>query len=228
MELYLVRHGEPDWTQGGIARNDPVLTQLGHDQAQLVADRLEPLKGMDEIWVSPMNRAQQTGEPIAEALGFDSETYDWLHELKNPPEFEGQPGEEVNRYFETVNLRPIEDLWDGFGKNGESFRDFHIRVTEGLVDTLDSHGIHPYPDSQHLWKLDELGKRIVIVAHGGTNAVILGYLLGLDPVPWEWERFAHPHTGVSRLNMVRIADGWAFSLRQVGDVSHLPREMVTT
>ena len=223
-----MRHGEPDWTQGGIARNDPVLTQLGHHQAQLVADRLAPMKGVDEIWVSPMNRAQQTSEPIAEALGFEIETYEWLHELKNPPEFEGRPGEEVNRYFETVNLRPIEDLWDGFGKNGESFRDFHIRVTEGLVATLDSHGIHPYPDSQHLWKLDEPGKRVLIVAHGGTNAVILGYLLGLDPVPWEWERFAHPHTGVSRLNMVRIADGWAFSLRQVGDVSHLPADMVTT
>ena len=227
MDLFLIRHGEPDWTQDGIARNDPVLTERGHQQASLVAKRLGALHGVDEIWVSPMNRAQETSVPIAAALGYERETYDWLHELKNPPEFEGQPGEEVNRYFETVNLRPIEDLWDGFGKNGESFLDFHNRVTNGLVETLDAHGIHPYPDSQHLWKLDEPGKRVLIVAHGGTNAVILGHLLGLDPVPWEWERFAHPHTGVSRLTMVRIADGWAFSLRQLGDVAHLPDDMVT-
>jgi probable phosphoglycerate mutase len=96
-----------------------------------------------------------------------------------------------------------------------------------LVETFDSHGVHPYPDDRHLWNLDDPGKRVVIVAHGGTNAVILGYLLGLDPVPWEWERFAQPHTGVSRLTMVRIADGWAFSLRQLGDVAHLHPGMVT-
>lgn len=227
MDLFLVRHGQPDWTQDGIARNDPVLTKLGHEQASRVAHRLSALDRVDEIWSSPMNRAMETSKPLTEELGREREVYDWLHELKNPPEFEGQPGDEINKYFETINLRPVEDLWDGFGVNGESFRDFHDRVTDGLIATLDSHGIHPYPDDRHLWTVDDPQKRVLIVAHGGSNAVILGYLLGLDPVPWEWERFAQPHTGVSRLTMVRIADGWAFSLRQLGDVAHLHPGMVT-
>jgi broad specificity phosphatase PhoE len=227
MDLFLVRHGEPDWTQGGLARNDPRLTDLGHEQAQRVAHRLSSLDHVNEVWASPMHRAQETSVPVAEAVGLERETHQWLQELNNPPEFEGAPGDEVNRFFETVNQRSMEEMWDGFGENAESFRDFHARVTQGLVETLDAHGIHPYSDDRHLWTVDEPTKRVIIVAHGGTNAVILGYLLGLDPVPWEWERFAQPHTGVSRLTLVRIADGWAFSLRQLGDVAHLHPGMVT-
>ena len=52
---------------------------------------------------------------------------------------------------------------------------------------------------------------MIIVAHAGTNAVVLGHLLGLDPVPWEWERFRQPHTGVSRLKMMPISTGWSHS-----------------
>jgi probable phosphoglycerate mutase len=227
MDMFLVRHGQPDWTEGGLARNDPFLTELGRQQAERVARRLASLRQVDEIWTSSMNRAVQTSDPIASGLDKGKDVYDWLQEINNPPEFEGRPGEEVQRFFATVNQRSMDELWDGFGVNGESFKDFHERVVGGLIATLDSHGVHPIGDSRHLWTLDDANKRVIIVAHGGTNAVILGHLLGLDPVPWEWERFAQPHTGVSRLSMVRIADGWAFSLRQLGDVAHLHPGMVT-
>jgi broad specificity phosphatase PhoE len=69
--------------------------------------------------------------------------------------------------------------------------------------------------------------RVAVVAHAGTNAVVLGRLLGLEPVPWEWDRFRQPHSGVSRLTMDRISEGWGFSLRQLGDVGHLEEPMVT-
>jgi broad specificity phosphatase PhoE len=98
-----------------------------------------------------------------------------------------------------------------------------------LSATMDSHGIHPMdPDHRHLWTVDDPDKRVVIVAHAGTNTIVLGHLLGLEPVPWEWERFRQPHTGVARLTMAKISTGWAFSLRQSGNVSHLHPGMVTT
>lgn len=119
-------------------------------------------------------------------------------------------------------------MWDGL-PGGETFRDFHRRVVSGLNATLEAHGITPMQaDHRHLWHLEDPSQRVIVVAHSGTNAVILGHLLGLDPVPWEWERFAQPHTGVSRLTMTRISTGWAFSLRQLGDVGHLSEEMVTS
>ena len=227
MDLFLVRHGQPDWAPGRIARNDPGLTELGLEQATRVGHRFASVEGVDELWASPMNRAMETSGPVETQLGKKREIYDWLKEIQNPPEWEGEPVEIVERAFEEANFRNMDEMWDGLPK-GESFRDFHQRVISGLVETLDSHGVHPAsPGDRHLWNVDDPDRRVVIVAHAGTNALILGHLLGLEPVPWEWDRFRQPHTGVSRLTTFRVSTGRAFSLRQLGDVTHLHPGMVT-
>ncbi|MFB3051369.1 MAG: histidine phosphatase family protein [Acidimicrobiia bacterium] len=227
MDLLLVRHGQPDWAPDRLVRNDPGLTELGQAQAARVAHRLASLERVDELWVSSMTRAVQTADLITTDLDHGREVYDWLQEINNPPEWEGAPVEEIERHFEEANTRSMEEMWEGL-PGGESFRAFHERVVGGLAKTLDSHGIHPMdPEHRHLWTVDDSDRRVIIVAHAGTNAVILGHLLGLDPVPWEWERFRQPHTGVSRLTMTRISTGWAFSLRQLGNVAHLHPGMVT-
>jgi probable phosphoglycerate mutase len=164
---------------------------------------------------------------VADRLGIEPETEDWLQEINNPPGWEGEPVEEVERILRESSLRTIDELWGGW-PGGESFRDFHNRVVGGLFASLSGLGIRPKdPQHPHLWTVDDPYQRLVVVAHAGTNAVVLGHLLGLEPVPWEWERFRQPHTGVSRLTMTPISTGWAFSLRQLGDVSHLNPEMVT-
>ncbi len=227
MELYLVRHGQPDWTPSRIARNDPNLTELGHEQASRVGHRFGNVADVAEIWVSPMARSQETSVPVAAELGLESETYDWLKEIQNPPTWDGEPAEVIEQAFADANFRSMEEMWDGLPE-GESFLEFHQRVATGLTETLDSHGVHPAsPGDRHLWTVDDPDKRVVIVAHAGTNALILGHLLGLDPVPWEWDRFRQPHTGVSRLTTFQVSTGWAFSLRQLGDVTHLHPGMVT-
>ena len=227
MDLLLVRHGQPDWAPDQIAQNDPSLTELGREQAKRIAHRLSGLDHVDEIWVSPMRRAVQTAEPIAEELGHEVEVFPWLEEIQNPPEWEGTPVEQVDRILAEANQRTMDEMWDGL-PGGESFRSFHNRVVTGLSETMDSHGIHPMDrDHRHLWTVDDPDKRVVIVAHAGTNTVVLGHLLGLEPVPWEWERFRQPHTGLARLTLVKISTGWAFSLRQSGNVSHLHPGMVT-
>ena len=227
MDILLVRHGQPDWAPDRIARNNPSLTELGREQAKRIAHRLADLDHVDEIWVSPMRRAMETAQPISEEIGRQVEVFDWLEEIRNPPEWEGTPVEQVDRVLEEANQRTIDEMWDGL-PGGESFRAFHERVAGGLSATMDSHGIHPMdPEHRHLWTVDDPDKRVVIVAHAGTNTIILGHLLGLEPVPWEWERFRQPHTGVARLTMAKISTGWAFSLRQSGNVSHLHPGMVT-
>ena len=227
MDLLLVRHGQPDWTPDRIARNDPDLTSLGHEQAKRVARRLAELDVVDELWVSSMNRALQTSVPVSAELEMVPEIYDWLQEINNPPEWDGSPADEIDKAFRESHYRTMEEMWDGL-PGGESFRAFHQRVVSGLERTLATHGIIPmHAERRHLWDVDHPEKRVVIVAHAGTNAVALGHLLGLEPVPWEWERFSQPHTGVTRLTMTRISTGWGFSLRQLGDVTHLRPEMVT-
>jgi len=227
MDLFLVRHGQPDWAPDRVARNNPDLTELGHEQAKRVAHRLASLDGFDELWVSSMNRAVQTSNPISGELGTKPEVYDWLQEINNPPEWDGSPVDEIEKALRDSNFRSMEEMWDGL-PGGETFRAFHQRVVSGLQETLEAHGIHPMQaEHRHLWAVDDPDRRVIIVAHAGTNAVVLGHLLGLEPVPWEWERFRQPHTGVSRLTMTRISTGWAFSLRQLGDVTHLHPGMVT-
>lgn len=228
MDLILVRHGHPDWTPDRIARNDPDLTALGQEQANRAARRLGAIEQVDELWASPMSRALQTSAPISSEVGIEPEVYEWLREIQNPPAWDGSPAEEIEKALRHSNLRTMEEMWDGL-PGGESFRAFHRRVVTGLEETLRAHGIRPmHADHRHLWEVDDPEKRVVIVAHAGTNAVVLGHLLGLEPVPWEWERFRQPHTGVSRLTIARISTGWAFSLRQLGDVSHLEEGMVTS
>lgn len=222
-----MRHGQPDWTPGQVARNDPDLTVLGHEQAKRAAHRIAHLGGFDEVWVSSMARARQTSDPIASELGTRPEFYGWLREIQNPPEWEGSPAEEIEKALGDAHFRTMEEMWDGL-PGGESFRVFNRRVVDGLEETLAAHGIRPmHEQHRHLWDVEDPGMRVLIVAHAGTNAVVLGRLLGLEPVPWEWDRFRQPHTGVSRLTMDRISTGWGFSLRQLGDVSHLDEEMVT-
>jgi probable phosphoglycerate mutase len=174
-----------------------------------------------------MHRALETAAPIAETTGLAPVVHAWAHEIRNPDQWEGSPIDEIKNAWIDANLRPISDLWDGM-PGGETFRDFHQRVVTGLEAAMAQLGITRLDDGHpHLWNVPDDDRRVVLVAHGGTNAVVIGHLLGAEPTPWEWDRFESPHTGVARLSTLSIAHGRAFSLRVFGDVSHLDPEMVT-
>jgi len=240
MELILVRHGQPAWvTPDGRGRNDPGLTELGHAQAKEAAARLadtEDLPGrgdVDRLYVSPAVRAQETAAPIAEALRLPIETHDWLWELRNPEAWEGIPIEEIDAAFATLNARSREEWWEGHW-GGESLRDFHVRITTGLRGLLADLGIVP-SDDEGLWDLEPGGAaasgqvdRIVAVAHGGTNSTIIAHLLGVPPQPWEWDRFSMGHASVAVLALTPIAGHHIWSLRSLGDATHLAVDDRTT
>ena len=223
MEIHLARHGQPDWAPRRRARNDPDLTELGRRQADYLADSLG---SYDELWVSPLRRALQTAEPVAARLGLIPQVRDWLAEIANPAGWEDSPVEEVQAILARARLRSVDEMWDGL-PGGESFRDFHARVTGGLAADLASLGVQRLDEGHpHLWSTGP-ERRILVVAHGGTNAVVLGYLLGLDPTPWEWDRFDSAHTSVARLVTKPVASRCAFGLLAFGDTSHLPADLVT-
>jgi len=223
MWLTLIRHAEPAYVVDGISYTDPPLTERGRRQASLLAERVSRWS-IDEIWVSGMVRAQQTAEPIAEATGIEPQVMEWLNEIRNPPEWDGSPADEIEEFFATSANRSVEEMWEGV-PGGESFRDFHKRIHSGLEQTFAERGITRAGD-HHLWQgVDD--RRVVVVAHGGTNALIIGMLLGVEPTPWEWDRFTHVHLGVSRLLSQPTAGYYSWSLRALSDRSHLPPEMVT-
>jgi broad specificity phosphatase PhoE len=224
VELVFVRHGEPGWDADGLAVDDPELTPLGASQAELLGEAFLRTKA-DRLIVSPLRRAQQTAAPIARATGLEIETLPWLAEISMGT-WQGTPSEVVERTFRENRNRPLEEQWDGI-PGGESFREFHARVTGGLGSMLDDIGAVRTSDQPPLWKLVEPARRVIVVAHAGTNAVALGHLLGIQPVPWEWERFVSFHASVSTVQPVEISGGHSFCLFRFGDTAHLPVDLQT-
>ena len=226
MQIRLIRHAEPAYVTDGILANDPPLTDLGVRQAELLAAR--DWGTVDEIWVSPMVRAQQTAAPIADRLGIEPITREWMHEIRMPPEWEGSPVDRFEAMFEQLNLRAIEDLWEGV-PGGESFRAFHDRISAGMNATLREYSAEPIVTNDlhpNLWtEPDDIS--VLYVAHGGTNAVSIGHLLGADPTPWEWDRFDSAHTSVATIRAKPVSHAIAFGMIGFGDTGHLPADMVT-
>ena len=169
MEVLLIRHGEPEWVRDGLSVDDPPLTERGQRQAEGLAERLaDEDPPVQEIWVSPLRRAQQTAAPLAERLGLEPRTFDWLAEI-GAPRWDGTPVEVVERVFAETWTRPLDELWDGL-PGGESFRAFHRRVVDGLRAHIEGLGIVAASDEPRLWNLVEPDRRVAVVAHGGTNA----------------------------------------------------------
>jgi probable phosphoglycerate mutase len=224
MRLTFIRHAEPAWVVDGRSVNDPELTERGRRQAELLAEHLADLS-FDEVLVSPLVRAQETAAPLLEALGSEAGDADWLAEIAAPP-WNGAPEEQVLRVFAEDRARPIEAQWDGI-EGGESFRDFHQRVTSGLTEMLKERGTRTVGPGSPLWDVDAPGHHVAIVAHAGTNAIAIGHLLGIDPVPWEWERFVMRHTSVSEVAPYDTAGSCAYSLLRLNDVDHLPDDLRT-
>lgn len=224
MDILLLRHAQPQWDTDDISVVDPGLTSLGSEQAGLLAARMLHER-VDLLLVSTARRAQETAAPVrARQSGVPTEDRAWLHEINMPAHWDGTPADEVNRALSEARQRPRNLWWEGM-PGGESFRDFHARVTIGLRTELEGLGIVRREDG--LWTVPGDVPEITMVAHAGTNSVVLGHLLGLDPEPWEWERFASDHASVTRLRSTRIAGGHIFSLQGFSDVAHLPPQMVT-
>lgn len=224
VRIVLLRHGEPDWTPGGGPTvNDPGLTPFGHAQAEAAACALTGDR-VDALYVSPYQRSQQTAAPLAQATGLSPTTIPDLAEIGVG--FEGRTQEDVDRVFVEAARRPLREHWGGW-PGGESFRDFHARATRGLSDVLGRHGIRalpPEPEERFTaWEIEqEPPFTLVIVAHGGTNAVLLTHLLDVRPVPWEWLRFESELAAYSVLQARPLGPrGHVWSLQNFNELDHL-------
>lgn len=224
MEIVLIRHGEPEWVRDGLIMVDPPLTDLGRRQAELLADALRN-EQFDEVLVSPLVRARQTARPLLAALGRAEIVDPWLEEIRDPV-WHGTPAEKAAEAYAELKGRKAEDRWHGLS-GGESMRDFVARIRAGVTTFLTDRGVVRSETELPVWQIREPGARIALVAHAGTNSVAIGHLLGLDPVPWEWDRFVLGHTSISRIEAMQLDDGFTFGLSKLSDVEHLDRAQRT-
>ena len=100
-------------------------------------------------------------------------------------------------------------------------RDFVDRIRLGASLFLEERSVKRSDTELPIWKVAEPGARIALFAHAGTNSITICHLLGLEPTPWEWDRFVLGHSSVSRLEALEINDGFTFSLSKLSDLEHL-------
>lgn len=220
VELVFIRHAQPAWVANGRTVSNPGLTELGHRQAAEVAERISADGRFDELLVSPLVRARETADPIAAATGLTPQVVDAIAEITGDA-WEDTPADELQRIFERERQRPFDEWWDGF-TGGETFHHFHDRIAGAMDQILTERSLVNRPEP-HLWDIPEDPGRILIVAHGGTDAVALGYLLGLEPTPWEWERFRSPHASISRIASTSLAGAHILALTSFAEVFHMEK-----
>jgi broad specificity phosphatase PhoE len=70
--VHLLRHGEVHNPTGILYGRMPgfLLSDLGHTMAERVADTIAD-RDIVQVWASPLERAQQTAQPLASRLGLD-------------------------------------------------------------------------------------------------------------------------------------------------------------
>jgi broad specificity phosphatase PhoE len=117
--FYYLRHGETEANANHIIAGslDVDLTPLGREQALLAARALahEPITA---VYSSPLNRARETAEPVAAALGLPVTIIADIAE-RNWGELEGKP-----RDTRVRGTRPA---------GSESIQDYSVRVLRGLA-----------------------------------------------------------------------------------------------
>jgi len=202
-EVLLVRHGAsaPAARHQPFAlidgHSDPPLAREGEAQAEAVAARLakEPIAA---IFVTPLQRTQQTAAPLVAATGLEPVVVPELREVRLG-DWEG--GELRFRFAEGDPLIArifAEQRWDVIA-NAEPAEEFAERTRAGL---------------EAIVRATEPGSSVVAVVHGGVIGELCRQATGSLGLA-----FAHADNGsISRL--VIFGDG-RWLLRSFNDVAHL-------
>ena len=180
--LLLVRHGETDANVAGTwqGATDHPLNARGWAQARALGEHIaRTYPDVACIYTSPLRRARQTAEAVAEALGQVPIKEDPALAEYNLGEWEGLTYEEL-RYEKRLWDRMREDPhWAPPG--GESAYQFAHRVLSAFQRIV---ARHP-------------GEMVLVVSHGGAIATALALLLDKDGR--RWPRYQMSNCGVSQL-----------------------------
>jgi len=151
-ELWLVRHGETEWTlsRRHTGTTDVPLTEHGREQAAALEPRLQG-QSFDLVLSSPLSRAHET----ARLAGFEPELSDALVEMRYG-EYEGITTAEIRLQ------RPDWDLWTDGNPGGETVNDVGVRVT-AVFERIRSAG----------------AKRVLVFGHGHCLRILAACWLGL-------------------------------------------------
>jgi broad specificity phosphatase PhoE len=199
-KVFVVRHAQTDWNAQGILqgpRIDSGLSADGRRQAAALARSLRD-EDLHVIYSSPMQRARETAQAIADALP-DAPAVQVVPELYEMDYgiFVGQSVAEVRSQVEQVL-----DAWK-MGFVDEAF-------PGGESAVLAQHRIRPFAT-----RLRAAPAPTCVVGHGRINRILLATLLeqGLQHL----EEFPQANANVTELRR----DGERLVAHRINDTSHL-------
>jgi len=152
--ISLVRHGQTDWNRDGRiqGRSDIPLNETGRAQARETGRALRGRR-FDGVYASPLARAFETAEIIAEELGMPRPTPLPGIEERSYGRAEGLTGPEIRAAF--GDNRADVPEWE----NDDAVLERVLAALAGLA----AH--HP-------------GERVLVVAHGGVIGAVARHLTG--------------------------------------------------
>jgi broad specificity phosphatase PhoE len=165
-ELVVIRHGQTAANIAGllVGRQDVLLTELGHRQAERTA-RAVHSRNPDALISSPLQRARQTTTPIAEHTSLYPQFEDRIAEFS----FGDLEGWSERDALEAhPHLRALiqgQAHPDVTWPNGESGTTFLTRIFAGVGEIVSSH-----PD-----------QRVAVVTHGGVIGSFVASLIEEAP-----------------------------------------------
>lgn len=158
MELLLIRHALPVRREVIDGPADPELSAEGLQQAIRLANYLAG-EEIDSIYVSPLIRAVQTAEPLAQRFGLHAVIVDDIAEYDRTSN-EYVPIEELRATNDPRWQRLIDGEWESTDETSEMFKS---RVVSGIETIIDRHQ----------------SSRVAVVCHGGVINHYLANILGI-------------------------------------------------
>lgn len=241
MDIFLIRHGQSATNALENIRDrlvDPPLTDLGQEQAEILAQHLatgtthdviasvtmgtsKPQVrqgyGITSLYCSPMYRSLQTARPVAQALGLTPELWVDIHERGGMWLNHGEPEGIVGYPGRTTS--DIAAEFPGF------------KLTPGITDRGWWTGA--YEDAagcaarairvaSELLDRAQTEDRVAVITHGGFMDVLLKALL--NQLPGDQIHYRHHNTAITR---VSVAAGNPIDVRSLNQVDHLPPDLVS-
>jgi phosphoserine phosphatase len=159
----LMRHGETHWNREGrvMGRNPVELSENGRAQVEAASTLARSLNA-DLIVTSPLVRARQTAEIVADGVGGIPITEDPAIEEVSYGRWEGMTYHQLiqDPYYEVYRQSPVDNPTPG----GETIP--HVQ-TRGVA------AVHRAVEANP-------GCRIIFVSHGDIIRTVLCYFLGLE------------------------------------------------
>ena len=205
LHLYLLRHGETDFSvSGGFCGDvDAELTESGHKMAERFSLAHKHVK-WSAVYCSPMKRTQATAAPLCKAVGIEPLLRDGLKEIRYGL-WEGQTLNFVKEnYMEDYNRWHSEPSWNA-PTGGETAAQIAGRAMPVICEIQKKY----------------IDGNVLLVSHKATIRIILCSLLGIELGRYR-DRLDAPAGSVSR---VRFNEHGPL-LEILGDRSYMDAELL--